>query len=269
MSQTTIPFKPILRYHGGKWRLAKWILPFFPPHRIYVEPFGGAASVLLRKPRTLGEVYNDLNGDMVNLFRVMQRRETAEELIHRIEWTLFSRQEFDDAYLPTDDPIDRALKTLVRAGMGYGSTGVTGQKTGFRGKIYTRKLSVESNDWPAIPSNLLAVHQRLRGVVIENRPALDLIRAHDGPETLFYCDPPYMASTRSAYYSKRGYSHEMTDEDHEALAAVLHEVDGAVVLSGYPSPLYDRLYADWRRVETSARADKNRQRTEVLWIKYS
>jgi DNA adenine methylase len=143
--------RPILRYHGGKWRIANWIISHFPAHRIYVEPFGGAASVLLRKPRA------------------------------------------------------------------------------------------------------------------------KIMECHDSPETLHYCDPPYVHSTRTTWAGKgarAGYAHEMNDADHEEFAQCVHGLKGKVIISGYPSPLYDRLFADWRRVEKEALADGNRKRTEVLWMNY-
>lgn len=251
--------RPIMRWHGGKWLLAPWIIQHLPPHRVYVEPFGGAASVLLRKPRSYSEVYNDLDGEVVNLFRVA--RDNGDELRDRLEMTPFSRDEFELSYEPTGDTIEQARRTVVRSFMGFGSNSHN-QATGFRANS-NRSGTTPSHDWRNYPEAFAAVIDRLRGVVIENRDAAKVMRAHDGDQTLHYVDPPYVASTRD-----RGgdYRHEMTDEDHEALAEVLHGLKGAVVLSGYGCELYDGLYRDWIRVEKNSLADGARKRVEVLWL---
>ncbi len=251
--------RPIIRYHGGKWKLADWIIGHLPKHRVYVEPFGGAASVLLRKPRSYAEVYNDLDGEVVNLFRVA--RDSGEELRRVLELTPFARAEFVLSYQSTSDPIEQARRTVVRAFMGFGSN-AHNQATGFRANS-NRSGTTPAQDWRNYPRGLGALIERLQGVVIENRSAIDVMRAHDGDETTHYVDPPYVFATRD----KGGdYRHEMTDADHEALAEVLHGLHGAVVLSGYPSALYDRLYGDWQRIERAAIADGARKRIEVLWL---
>jgi len=265
------PARPVLRYHGGKFRLAPWILSFFPRHTVYVEPFGGAASVLLQKPRVGAECYNDLDGTIVNLFRILRDPERALELQHLVELTPFARDEFDWAYEPAATDMDLAHKTIIKSFMGHGSDSATrGCRTGFRSKLTDGRVlpAVEYSTWSnAIPS----FTRRLRGVVIENRNALEVIERMDSPSTLIYADPPYCHSTRSAIMGRsaktHGYRHEMTDDDHRALAAVLHKAQGMVVLSGYPSDLYDlELFPDWIRHERRHVADGGRQRTEVVWI---
>ena len=124
------PTRPALRYHGGKWRLAPWLLTLMPPHRVYTEPFGGGASVLLRKPRAYGEIYNDLDGEVVNVFRML--RDRGAELQRLLELTPFARAEFRQAYEPCgDDPIEQARRTIARSFMGFGSS-ATGENSGFR-----------------------------------------------------------------------------------------------------------------------------------------
>lgn len=98
--------RPVLRYHGGKWRLAPWIIQHFPPHRTYVEPYGGAASVLMRKPRSYAEVYNDLDGEVCSLFRVLREPASAVELRRLVALTPFARDEFALSYVPSPDPIE-------------------------------------------------------------------------------------------------------------------------------------------------------------------
>lgn len=262
------PTRPLVRYHGGKWRLAPWIISHFPKHRIYTEAFGGGGSVLLRKPRSYAEVYNDLDGEIVNLFRVA--RDQGEELRRAIELTPFSRDEFRESYTASDDPIEQARRTMVRAGMAVGSTGISSQnRTGFRADV-KRRGTHPATDWARLGDNLADVIRRLQGVVIENRNAIDIITGQDGTEVLHYVDPPYVASTRTALHGKGSYKHEMTDEDHRELAQVLHAVKGAVCLSGYDSALYAELYADWDRVEMATTAGSVGgavKRTEVLWLK--
>lgn len=255
--------RPIVRYHGGKWKLAEWIIGHMPPHRVYVEPFGGGGSVLLRKPRSYAEVYNDLDGEMVNLFRVA--RDQGETLAQMLDLTPFARAEFDQAYEPDGDPIEQARRTVIRAFMGFGSAGASGQTTGFRSNS-NRSGTTPAHDWMNYPDCLREVIQRLRGVVIENRDAAAVMQQQDSPQALHYVDPPYVHSTRALRSRAPSYKHEMTDEQHEALAGVLHGLSGMVLLSGYGCPLYDRLFGDWERVEVAAHADGAKDRVEVLWM---
>lgn len=264
--------RPIVRYHGGKWRLAPWIIAHLPQHRVYVEPYGGGGSVLLRKPRSYAEVYNDLDGEMVNLFRVA--RDNGRELLEQLRMTPFARTEFAEAWEPAAAPLEQARRTVVRAFMGFGSAAITLMRapakrarggapgTGFRANS-NRSGTTPAHDWKNYPDALDAIIERLRGVVIENKNALDLMPQHDGDETVYYVDPPYVAETRD----KGGdYRYEMTDSDHERLAEALHGLTGAVVLSGYGCDLYDRLYSGWQRIERAAHADGARKRVEVLWL---
>lgn len=270
------PERPIVRYHGGKWLLADWIIAHFPPHRTYVEAFGGGGSVLLRKPPSHAEVYNDLDGAVVNLFRVLRDPATAEQLRAAVAITPYARAEFVGAYEPTEEPVEWARRCLIRAWMGFGSAGMTrDHRTGFRANTQ-RQGGQTTAAWNQWPDDAAAFTERLRSVIIEQRPALEVIDQQDDEETLFYCDPPYVFDTRSF---PRGasqpfcYRHEMTDDEHCALAERLREAKGMVVLSGYHSPLYDELYQGWRTVERRALADSAHEgrtdRVEVLWINYA
>jgi len=258
--------RPLLRYHGGKWRLAPWIIGNFPPHCVYVEPYGGAASVLIRKPRSYAEIYNELDGEVVNLFRVLRNPAQARELVRLLKLTPFARDEFEQSYILADDPIEQARRLVTRAYMGFGST-LTGKwATGFRSNS-NRSGTTPAHDWANFPNALEAIIERLRGVVIENRPAIEVIQAHDGPSTLHYIDPPYPFETRGERWAGNAYRYEMTDQQHRELAGVLRQVKGMVVLSGYGGPLYDdELYSDWIRIARDAYADGARERTEILWI---
>lgn len=264
------PPRPILRWHGGKWILAPWIIGYFGPHRIYVEPFGGAWSVGFRKPRAEAEVWNDLDGELVNLFTVMRDPAAAAELIRLLRLTPFARDEFNAAYFPAATAVERARQLIVRSFMGHGSDGASGQyRTGFRANS-NRSGSTPAVDWINLPDSLDLAVERLRGVVIENRPAIDVMRAHDSDVTLFYVDPPYLAETRKRANRRADnggvYRHELTDAEHVELLDQLQQLAGMVVLSGYPSPLYRDALADWRMVERPALADGAKPRIEVLWI---
>ncbi|MBB2973970.1 DNA adenine methylase [Mesorhizobium sp. RMAD-H1] len=257
----TSPFRPLLRWHGGKWMLAPWIISHFPPHRIYVEPYGGAGSVLMRKPRSYAEVWNDLDGDVVNLFRVL-RLPDAAELVRLLRLTPFARDEFDAAYQPCDCPVERARRLVIRSFMGFGSNGHN-RVTGFRANS-SRSGTTPAHDWRNYPDSLEIVIERLHGVTIENRDAKAVMAQHDSPETLHYVDPPYVLSTRSD--PLKDYAHEMSDEDHADLLEMLRSLSGMVVLSGYPCELYDDALAGWHRIEREALADGAAKRMEVLWI---
>lgn len=244
---TDAPSRPALRYHGGKFKLAPWIIGFFPKHKIYVEPYGGAASVLLRKPRSYAEVYNDLDGEIVNLFRVLRNPTQARELVRLVELTPFARAEFEESYMLHGDSIEQARRTLLRSFAGFGAAGTTGNNTGFRNNA-TRTGTTPATDWANYPDALAMIAQRFRGVVVEMRPALNLVKTFDGDETLFYIDPPYPLSTRGKQSSAR-YRYEMTDDQHREMAAALQDISGMAIVSGYSCDMYDReLFADWKRV---------------------
>jgi DNA adenine methylase len=258
------PKRPALRYMGGKWILAPWIICHFPAHRLYVEPFGGAASVLLRKPRSFIEIYNDIDGDVVNLFRVLRDPASSDRLRSLLLMTPFARDEFAGAYDVADEPIEKARRLVVRSFMGYGSNAYSiHHRTGFRIDS-TQKWTSPSGDWSRWPAEIEAFCSRLQGVSIENIDALALIRRVDAKESaaLYYVDPPYPRNTRSSL--KDRYTHEFNQ--HAELAELLHQVQGAVVLSSYPCASDDQLYRGWKRFEKSAYAEGARKRTECLLL---
>jgi DNA adenine methylase len=260
--------RPVLRYHGGKWLLAKWITSHFPAHRTYVEPYCGAASILMWKKRTYAECINDMDGSIVALFRVLRDPAQARELERLLRLTPFARVEFESAYLPAADPIEHARRLIVRSFMGFGSAACNPEhRTGWRGTC-DRSNTTPAWDWKNYPDAIPAMTERLQGVVIESRPAVEVIRRHDKPHTLHYCDPPYPLNTRSSSARENNcYVYEMSESQHRELAETLNSVVGMVVLSGYACPLYDEdLYSGWYRVERDTHADGARDRTEVLWI---
>jgi DNA adenine methylase len=264
------PTRPLLRWHGGKWLLAPWIMANFPAHRIYVEPFGGAWSVGFQKPRVYGEVWNDLDDELVNLFRVLRDPRRAQRLLESVRLTPFARAEFEACYRQTRNTVERARRLIVRSFMGHGSDGASGMyRTGFRANS-NRSGTTPAHDWANYPPALAAIVERIDGVVIERRPAIQVMLTHDSTDTLHYVDPPYLVETRARAHRRPDnggvYRHELTGDEHVALLQALIDLKGMVVLSGYPSDLYDQALAGWRRVEKKAFADGALERTEVLWI---
>ena len=256
---------PVIRYHGGKFRLASWVLEHFPPHKCYVEPFGGAAGVLIQKPRSYAEVYNDLDGDIVNLFRVLQGEHSSQRLIELLTLTPYARAEFELAWQPAEEPVERARRLIIRAQMGFGSAGASKGIKGFRIDS-ARAYGTAQHLWQRYPEHLAAICQRLTGVLIENRPATEVMLAHDAPETLHYVDPPYMPNTRA---KGRYYRHEMSDREHAELLDTLKTLRGMVVVSGYPSDLYKTDLDTWTMNTTSSRISAGRggsTRQECLWL---
>lgn len=260
--------RPALRYHGGKFRVAPWVLSLMPPHGSYIEPYGGGGSILLRKPRVRNEVYNDLDQRVVNFFRVLRDPASAAELQRRVSLTPYARAEFEWSYEPPVDRIDDAHKLVVKAFQGHGSDSATRPvRTGFRARASAERCT-PAVEWASWPEQIPAFTRRLQGVLVENAPAIDVIQRQDQPGALHYVDPPYVHSTRSSRQGRggMGYAHEMKDADHRQLAEVLHGCRGMVMLSGYRSALYDELYGDWRRYEHKAAADMGKQRTECMWL---
>ncbi len=263
--------RPPLRYHGGKWLLAPWIVSHFPAHRLYVEPYGGAASVLLRKPRSSAEIYNDRWTRVVNVFRVLRDPTTAAQLARLLYLTPYARDEFTETDAKrrktgTTKDVEQARLTIFRSFAGFASASTNEfHPTGFR-PVSLRSSTMPSVDWANYPWQIPQFVERLRGVTIENKDALNLIERHDSRDTLFYLDPPYPLATRRARPSKPAFAHEMTDEDHRDLATLLHEVKGMVVLSGYDCPLYQELFGTWTRFEKDHVIDGGRKRVESIWL---
>ncbi len=220
--------RPVLRYPGGKYTLAKWIISHFPQHVIYVEPYGGGGSVLMQKPESGGEIYNDIYGDVVNVFKVLRDPRQAQELERLIRLTPCSYEEYKNAYEPCDDPIERARRVIYRSFVTIGADGVSRRNAGFRGVKNYESAIVTAQEWARYPDMIKAFTNRLRNVLIENRDAMILFKTYDRPTTLFYVDPPYVRSTRGKQTGI--YTKEMTDQDHVELARVLHQVKGKATI---------------------------------------
>lgn len=250
--------------------MADWIVGLMCPHRVYVEPFGGAASVLLQKPRVYAEIYNDLDEQIVTVFRML--RERPEDLLRVLYLTPFSREEFRQAWeLALDDDLETARRVLIRASMGFGSAAATESRpngrimTGFRA-CSNRSGTTPAQDWLNVPGEMMAVVERLRGVVIENRCALKVMKQHDSVETLHYVDPPYVMETRKD--RDADYRHEMTTAEHEGLLDFLLQVKGKVMLSGYECTLYTDRLKGWHVERKKTFADGAQARVECVWMNF-
>lgn len=265
-------------WYGGKYSHLDWLLPLLPPAIHYCEPFGGSGAVLINRPPALVETFNDIDGEVVNFFRVL--RDNKEDLLEAIGLTPFSREELRIAVTTPAaalSDLERARRFFVRARQVR--TGLA--QTASEGRWAHCKLTSRAgmagavSRWLGSVEGLAEIAQRLLRVQIENAPALEVIERFDSPETLFYCDPPYVHASRSDI---NAYAYEMSDNEHRELARVLHQVQGKVALSGYACALMDELYGDWNRVEAPSRAahstntgadNKKQSRTEVLWINYT
>lgn len=251
----------ILNYPGAKWGMSKEIVALMPPHRSYLEPFFGSGAVLFGKAPSAIETVNDIDGDIVNFFRVL--RECPQELAADIAMTPYARDVFNDAHEnrgSTD--YERAYKFAIRSRMGHGFK--TYQKTGFKIDVYARERSYCVDCWNRLPADLMEAAVRLKGVQIENQNALDLIRKFNHDNVLIYADPPYLLETRGG----KQYRHEMTEQDHVEMLDVLKQHRGTVILSGYPSELYDRELMGWGKIARKSYNQNADRRTEVLWCNF-
>ncbi|TPJ75811.1 DNA adenine methylase [Mesorhizobium sp. B2-6-3] len=255
------PTRPVLRWHGGKWKLAPWIISHFPAHKVYVEPFGGAASVLLQKDPAPCEVWNDLDGSLVNLFRVL--RDAPADLQRALDLTPYARGEYPSLYEPCEEPVEAARRFIARSFMGQSSKGAV-RKSGFDSRINGDGYLGRLNSLRGITEELPIIARRMSSVMLEQADARTVIKRYDRADALIYADPPYLPETRNS--KSKVYQHDLDRDDHQALLEALVEFSGMVVLSGYPDPLYDDALSGWRRIETRAYADGALERTEVVWL---
>lgn len=234
--------KPPVHYYGGKARLAPWIVSLMPAHRVYIEPFFGSGAVLFAKPPATHEIVNDLDGNVVNFWR--QLRDNRAELERVCFLTPFARQEFENANLddPPDDDLERARRWWLRCMQAFGrlegkSGWTASTKQGATGPLTSKRLVGRFAD----------CCDRLANVMIEHADAVSVVERYDDRRAVLYLDPPYLHATRAGLAKRpRDYRVDMpAEDDHRRLAKTLHECEGTVILSGYPSDLYDELYGDW------------------------
>lgn len=251
--------KAIMKYPGSKWGTAQWIISHFPEHHSYVEPFFGSGGVFFNKPRSDIETINDLDGDVVNLFQWI--RNDPEKLAHEIYFTPYSREVYEAAYQKEpENSLEKAVLFYIRLNMGHGFR-TTGEKVGWKIDVQGREKAYSAAEWCKIHEKIMEAAERLRGVQIENRPAVDIIKRFNFENVLIYCDPPYILSTRC----RKQYRHEMSDADHVELLEALLKHKGPVVISGYASELYDDILKGWQREERINYAQNAQRRREIIW----
>ena len=256
--------RPPFQYYGAKWILAPWIISFFPEHNNYIEICGGTASILMMKPRSPLETYNDINADIVNFFKVL--REYPEQLIHKIWLTPWARAEFEECRYQSDDPIENARRFYVSASMAISRIPFD-KHSGFRTASYfgqqRSRLSMMFAE-EAI-SYLWDVCKRMEGVQIENRDARYVIERYDRSDALLYFDPPYVQTTRTA---KNAYDFEVAETFHSEMAEMLRQAKGFVIVSGYMCEMYSALYEDfgWKRFDKESQINGGKKRFESVWL---
>ncbi len=252
--------KAILKYPGAKWRISDWIINYFPKHKVYCEPFFGSGAVFFNKEPSYIETINDIDGNIVNLFRVC--REQPEALAKAMELTPFSREEFIECYdMSEGDAVERARRTLVRYHQSFGTTNST--KKHWR-NVQTYGGPRCATMWNYLPDTIMECCKRLKEAQIENIDAIELIKRYNHPDTLIYCDPPYLQSLRK----KNMYAHEFSDDKHIELLKVLKESKSKIILSGYDNQLYNEMLCDWYTDAKTTTAQMGLHRTEKIWMNY-
>lgn len=251
--------KQILKYPGGKWRIAEWIISYFPKHKVYLEPFFGSGAVFFNKEPSYIETINDVDGQIVNLFKVC--RDSPEELATLINLTPFSRDEFEACYEASEDAIEQARRTLVRFHQSFGTTNSC--------KKSWRNVQVAGGPrcatmWGCLPDIIVNCCNRLKEAQIENTNAIELIKRYDNKETLIYLDPPYLPELRK----KNMYLHEFGLEQHKELLKIVKRSNSLIILSGYDNELYNEELKGWSTAQIETLAQMGLKRTEKLWFNF-
>ena len=260
--------RAVIRYPGSKWGIADWIISHFPEgyeKLVYLEPFAGSGAVFYNKLPGAVETINDIDSDVVNLFRVL--RDRPEELKRAKELTPYSREEYDRSFEPCEDPLEQARRYMVRTTQAIGAK--MGGKCGWRNHKQM-KISGTACKWGVITSTIDTAAARLRGsstnlVQIEHMDAMRLIERYDSPDVLMYLDPPYV---RSARRSGKLYRHELDDAGQWKLLELVTKSQARIVLSGYASPLYDEALQGWYRDTTMSQTTSTEMAVECLWTNY-
>ena len=254
--------KAVMKYPGSKWSIAKWIISLFPEHHSYLEPFFGSGAVLFNKPRSNIETVNDLDGNVVNLFEWI--RKDPERLAHEIYYTPYARQVYEDAFAAVpEDSLEKAVNFYIRLNMGHGFR-TNGEKVGWKNDVQGMERAYAAANWCSLPDRIFQAAERLRGVQIENRPAVELIARFNFSNVLIYLDPPYVLNTRHG----KQYRFELDDRGQNELldAALAHK--GPVLLSGYDSDLYNDRLRGWHREEITCYTQSRSKKREILWMNY-
>ena len=256
--------KNVLKYPGSKWNVASQIVNLIPEHHSYVEPYFGSGAVLFNKTASNIETINDLDSDVVNLFRCIQK--DADKLARIVLTTPFSREIYDYQFQiekESVEPFERAAGFLVRCWQGHGFR-TNGYKVGWKNDVQGRERMYALWNWYRLPEWIMGIVERLRQVQIENRPALEVIKRFNYENVFIYIDPPYLLGTRAG----KQYKHEMMDADHEELLKELLQNKAKIMLSAYESDMYNEYLKEWNKVYFRSCAEHGKSRTEVVWMNY-
>lgn len=257
----------VLKWPGSKWNMSNKIIELMPPHTVYIEPFFGSGAVFFNKKRCNLEILNDLDSEVVNLFKVI--RDYPGELADKVFFTPYSREEYKetyDRYNKDLDDLEKARQFLVRSNMARAGMQYYSSSWRTCGLVLASKIKQRvTREWNRIPDNIFQAALRLKDAEIENIDAIKLIKKYNGKNCLIYVDPPYLLSTRKQKY----YNVEMTEEnEHKELISLLKQHKGPVILSGYNSNLYNNLLKDWNKIGIKTNAEQGKKRVEVIWTNY-
>lgn len=254
----------ILKYPGSKWNIASQIVNLIPEHHSYAEPYFGSGAVFFNKPASNIETINDLDSDVTNLFRCIQK--DADKLARMVATTPFSREVYDRQFEMKEenlDPFERAAGFLVKCWQGHGFR-TNGYKVGWKNDVQGRESMYALWNWYRLPEWIMCIVERLRQVQIENRPALEVIKRFNYENVFMYIDPPYLLGTRAG----KQYKHEMADAEHEELLREVLQSKAKVMISGYESDMYNEYLKEWNKIYFSSCAEHGKPRKEVVWLNY-
>ena len=255
--------RKILKYPGSKWRLSDELVKMIPDHHTYCEPYAGSMALLFTKEPSPIEIVNDLDSDVVNLFRCIQQ--DSERLARLVMTTPYSREVYDAQFQESEyeSRYQRAAGFLIKCWQGHGFR-TCGGKVGWKNDVHGRERAYALWNWYRLPEWIIDVAERLRMVQIEHRPAMEVIQRFDYGDVFMYLDPPYLLGTRA----RKQYKHEMTDEDHEEILQVILRSKAKIMISGYESELYETYLKDWKRMEFRGAAEHGGTRKEIVWTNY-
>lgn len=265
--------KPILRYFGSKHKASKHLIPMLPKHTIYCEPYGGSAGLLMNKPPCAIEYYNEIDPRIYNLFRVIKDKRSMLQLCEQLRQVTWCKQVWEDAFEIADDPVIDALNVLIRSWMSFSPVGIFRQNSGYRDGAYdkTNVSSGHQTIWNNLPTRIKFAHKRFQFCHLSNLDAitfLDIIERHHGEHAFIYVDPPYLHTTRC---ETKGYSSELSQEDHAVLLDKLQTASANVLLSGYENSLYQSILVDWKvkRFQTCIASKRGgSSKSEMVWFNY-
>lgn len=257
----------VLKYPGSKWNIARRLTELIPPHHSYIEPFFGSGAVLFNKVPSDIETINDLDSDVINLFRCIQQ--DSERLARLVLTIPFSREVYDSQFecdltkTQYISSFQQAAGFLIKCWQGQGFR-TTGYKVGWKNDVQGRERAYAMWNWYRLPEWIIEIAERLRTVQIENRPALEVINRFNYENVFQYWDPPYLFSTRRG----KRYKHEMTDSDHEELLKAALQSKAKIMISGYESEMYNDCLKNWKKETFSSCSEYGDRRTEVIWMNY-